>query len=109
MTKNENGAAALPPLLPPEAVLGQITMGCFLSQAVYVAAKLGIADLLKDKPVHVSELAKQTETHERSLYRVLRALASVVLSQGTQSERRAHGWRQRRAPTGAVRPLPPSR
>ncbi|HEX8399012.1 MAG TPA: methyltransferase [Pyrinomonadaceae bacterium] len=77
MTTNENGAAALPPLLPPEAVLGQITMGCFLSQAVYVAAKLGIADLLKDKPVHVSELAKQTETHERSLYRVLRALASV--------------------------------
>jgi hypothetical protein len=78
MTGNENAAApATQPQLPPEAVLGQITMGCFLTQAVYVAAKLGIADLLKDKPVHVSELAKQTETHERSLYRVLRALASV--------------------------------
>lgn len=78
MTGNENTATpATQPQLPPEAVLGQITMGCFLTQAVYVAAKLGIADLLKDKPVHVSELAKQTETHERSLYRVLRALASV--------------------------------
>ncbi|HYP49990.1 MAG TPA: methyltransferase [Pyrinomonadaceae bacterium] len=78
MTTNENAAAtAMQPQLPPEANLGQISMGCFLSQAVYVAAKLGIADLLKDKPVHISELAKQTETHERSLYRVLRALASV--------------------------------
>jgi SAM-dependent methyltransferase len=78
MTTNENATAeAMQPQLPPEAVLGQIAMGCFLSQAVYVAAKLGIADLLKDKPLHVSELAKQTETHERSLYRVLRSLASV--------------------------------
>lgn len=77
MTGNENTAAATEQRLPPEAVLGQLTMGCFISQAVYVAAKLGIADLVKDKQVHVSELAKQTETHERSLYRVLRALASV--------------------------------
>lgn len=65
------------PQLPPEAVLTQIVMSCFLSQAVSVAAKLGIADLLKEKPLAVSELAAQTETHERSLYRVLRALASA--------------------------------
>lgn len=87
MTTNENATApAMQPQLPPEAVLGQITMGCFLSQAVYVAAKLGIADLLKDRSLHISELAKQTETHERSLYRVLRSLASVGIFAETDSK-----------------------
>ena len=42
-----------------------------------VAAKLGIADLLKDGPKSSDELAQATGTHGRSLYRLLRALASV--------------------------------
>jgi hypothetical protein len=42
-----------------------------------VAAKLGIADLLKDSPKSCSELATATGTNARSLYRVLRALASL--------------------------------
>jgi len=51
--------------------------GYQLSQAVYVVAKLGIADLLEDGPLTVAELASATETHAPSLYRVLRTLASV--------------------------------
>jgi hypothetical protein len=51
--------------------------GYWVSQCVYVAALLGIADLLKDGPRSPAELAKATGTHERSLYRLLRALASV--------------------------------
>ncbi len=62
---------------PPDAMLGQLVMGCFVSQAVTVAAKLGIADLLKDKPRSIAELAAETNTNEHALYRVLRALASV--------------------------------
>jgi hypothetical protein len=73
----QNNAAALAPEMPNEAVLGQIVMGAFASQAVYVAAKLGIADLLKDNPRPVAELAAETGTNAAALYRVLRALASI--------------------------------
>lgn len=63
--------------LPPDAQLLQLVGGAFISQAVYVAAKLGIADLLADGPQDAKNLAAKTETDERSLYRVLRALASM--------------------------------
>src|SRR5829696_4853781 len=56
---------------PPEAVLTQMAFGALLTQALYVAAKLGVADLLAAGPRPVSELAEATGTHERSLYRVL--------------------------------------
>jgi hypothetical protein len=68
-------AAAQP--LPPEVFLTQLAFGAMMTQAVYVAAKLGVADLLAAKPRTVSELAAETKSHERSLYRLLRSLASV--------------------------------
>ncbi len=61
---------------PPEAVLTQMITGSLGSQAVYVAAKLGIADLLANGPKNVDELAQSVEADAPSLYRVLRALAS---------------------------------
>jgi len=51
--------------------------GATLTQALHVAAKLGIADLLKDGPRPSDDVARATNTHPRSLYRLLRALASV--------------------------------
>jgi hypothetical protein len=63
--------------IPPEAQLMQLVGGCFISQAVYVAAKLGVADLVADGPKTAAYLAEKTNTDERSLYRILRALASV--------------------------------
>lgn len=51
--------------------------GYFLSRALYVAAKLGIADLLHKGPRHYTELAKTTGVHAPSLRRVLRLLASA--------------------------------
>lgn len=51
--------------------------GYWKSQAVYVAAKLRIADLLTEGPRTTKELAEETGAHDRSLYRVLRALASI--------------------------------
>jgi O-methyltransferase len=62
---------------PPEAVLTQMAFSALVTQALYVAARLGIADLLAAGPRTVAELAAETETHERSLYRVLRSLAGA--------------------------------
>ncbi len=56
--------------------LRRMIVGYRLSQALHVAAKLGIADLLADGPRHAEELAGVTGSHPSSLYRVLRLLAS---------------------------------
>lgn len=77
MTTQNNAAAIAPQEVPTDAVLGQIMMGAFASQAVYVAAKLGIADLVQENPLSVAELAAATDTDAGALYRVLRALASL--------------------------------
>jgi O-methyltransferase domain/Dimerisation domain len=50
-------------------------MGFILSQAVYVAAKLGVADLLAAGPTPVEDLAAETDADEDALYRLLRLLA----------------------------------
>ena len=62
---------------PPAATLLQLMTGCWVTQAIYIAAKLGIADLLQDEPKAPAELAEATRTDAGALYRVLRALASV--------------------------------
>jgi hypothetical protein len=49
--------------------------GYRLTQMVHVAAKLGLADHLKDGPRTVEQLARLTKTHPDSLYRLLRTLA----------------------------------
>jgi hypothetical protein len=51
--------------------------GYQVSQAIHVAATLRIADLLKDGPKTVDELAQATDTDRSALSRLLRALASV--------------------------------
>ena len=51
--------------------------GYWVSQAVYVAAKLGVADHLADGPVDHGALAAATGANPDALHRVLRALASV--------------------------------
>jgi predicted O-methyltransferase YrrM len=61
---------------PRDSLLG-MTNAFQVSQAIYVAAILGIADLLEDRPKSVDELAEATGTHAPTLYRLLRALASV--------------------------------
>jgi hypothetical protein len=51
--------------------------GCWVSQMVHAAAKLDLADRLADGPRAADELAQATETNPRSLYRLLRAPASL--------------------------------
>ena len=55
----------------------RMIQGLHISRAVYVAAKLGISDLLADGPRPSAELAQLTKAHAPSLYRVLRLLAAL--------------------------------
>ncbi len=63
--------------VPPQAALMQLALGSLVSQAVHVAAKLGVADQLASAPKTVEELARENGAHAPSLYRLLRALACV--------------------------------
>lgn len=63
--------------LPPPVQLMQMLFGFAASRAIGVTAELRIADLLKDGSKTAEELAQQTGVHARSLYRVLRACASI--------------------------------
>lgn len=60
----------------PNVVLWEMAQNMWLAAGISVAAELGIADLLKQGPKKVAELASLTKTHSDSLYRVLRMLAS---------------------------------
>src|SRR6478736_8156914 len=57
--------------------LDQMITGYWVSQAIYAAAKFGIADLLKGGPRTAEQLAATTSTDADALYRLMRALASV--------------------------------
>src|SRR5258708_4748564 len=61
----------------PQEQMSRMLTGYWVSQALYAAAKLKLADLLKNGPRTSDELAGPTGTHAPSLYRLLRALASV--------------------------------
>lgn len=69
--------AAPPGPPPPDQHLVQLIFGKWVSMAVSVAAKLRLADKLATGPKSVADLAAETNTHPESLYRLLRALASV--------------------------------
>jgi hypothetical protein len=61
----------------PSIDLLRLINGYWVSQAISVAASLQIADLLKDGPRTIEDLAVATGTNQLSLFRLLRALAAV--------------------------------
>jgi len=61
----------------PSVVLRRLVNGYQVSQAIHVAATLGIADLLAGRARQSGDLAAETQTDPRALYRLLRALAAV--------------------------------
>jgi hypothetical protein len=62
---------------PRPPALFEMATAYWLSQAIYVAAKLGIADLLADGPQSCVVLAALTGSDAASLSRLMRALSSV--------------------------------
>ena len=69
---------------PPNIVLLNLFSGMMKTQAVHHAARLRIAELVKEGPRTVFDLAKATHTHAPSLLRLLRALASIEIFEETE-------------------------
>jgi hypothetical protein len=61
----------------PQQKLKRLIDGFQMSQAIHVAATLGIADRLDEGPLTSAHLAKMTDSHPGALYRLLRALAAA--------------------------------
>jgi SAM-dependent methyltransferase len=74
-----------PSSITPMHLLG-MTHGLVIHQALYSAAKLGIADLLRGGPLTSSELARNLNVNESALYRILRLLASQRVFEETSPQ-----------------------
>ena len=70
----ETKSASVPVVPSPQEQILGIVINHWQGRAVAIACELELADLLADAPLHVDELAKRTNTHAPSLFRVLRAL-----------------------------------
>jgi O-methyltransferase domain len=70
-----NGATAVAPAVRAELL--DVLGGYLRTQAIATVAKLGVADLVGDDPLPVSELAARTGTDPGALHRVMRLLASA--------------------------------
>jgi hypothetical protein len=64
----------------------QLATSYRVSQAIYAAARLGVADLLSDRPKPSEELARDTGAHAPSLARQLRALVAFGLLHEVESD-----------------------
>jgi O-methyltransferase domain/Dimerisation domain len=64
-----------------------LTAGKWVSQAIAVAAELGIADLLKEGPKTAAQVARSANASADGVYRLLRALGSVGLFAETGNRR----------------------
>jgi DNA-binding IclR family transcriptional regulator len=59
--------------------LFDLITGHRVTAVIYVAAQLGICDLLAEGRKSATELARLTDTHERSLLRLMRTLVALGL------------------------------
>jgi len=64
---------------PAHVQVIQMATSLWVSRAVYAAARLGLADLIGSGQKTADELARNTNAHAPSLYRLMRTLASVGL------------------------------
>lgn len=63
----------------PAQVIMQMMTGHWISQSLYAAAKLGVADYLEGKTLSIHALAEALDARPDYLYRLMRALASINL------------------------------
>jgi hypothetical protein len=73
--------------VPPRLALLNLINAYRLSQLIYVAAELNVADLLKDGPKHYQQLAEASGVDPDALYRCLRALASAGVFMRMEGDR----------------------
>src|SRR5439155_15824099 len=75
---------------PPQAVLGQMINGYWLSFSIIAAARLELADALGDGPSPIGRIAERVGADPDSLYRLMRALASVGIFREEDGRAFAH-------------------
>src|SRR6266568_1315879 len=68
------------------AKLSEMLFGFMRTQALSVAAKLGLADIIGDEPCDIGDVARQAGAHESSLYRLVRFLASEGVFEEVERE-----------------------
>ena len=68
---------------PSAIALFDLIVSYRITVIIYVAARLGIADLLADGPKRPDELAMHSGAHAPSLERLLRALVAVGICRRT--------------------------
>lgn len=66
-------------MAPAPFALLELSLGSMVTQAIYVAAELRVADALKDGPLTPQELAREVDADPEALYRLLRLLASYSI------------------------------
>jgi hypothetical protein len=71
--------SSLSPDISAEAQMNTLRFAFITTQAMAVAARLGLADLVAAAPQTVEELARKTRTHAPSLRRLLQFLASLAI------------------------------
>jgi hypothetical protein len=79
MTQVNDDAAA--------ATLLRLAYGYQISRALHVAVELNVADHIGDTPVSAEDVAPRVGAHPGSLYRLLRALATVGVFRETDDQR----------------------
>ncbi len=63
-------------LTPANIAIIEMAQGFYVARAIGIAAHLNLAEHIGDKKLSISELAGITNSHEDSLYRLMRMLAS---------------------------------
>lgn len=68
-----------PPNVPPALQVSKMIVSFWVSQAVHVAAELGIADVLSEGPMPSPAVAERLDTHPDATDRLMRALVTLGL------------------------------
>jgi hypothetical protein len=63
-------------IVPPPLVMSELILGAWISQAITVAADLGLADAVAEAPLSVNALAARVDADPDALRRLMRALIS---------------------------------
>ncbi|UCE39368.1 MAG: methyltransferase [Thermoplasmata archaeon] len=94
-----------PSELPLPEQLMKFIVGRWISKPIYVAAELGIADMLAEGPKHIDDLAQSSKSHAPYLFRVMRALASVGIFSEIEDKRFKITPMAEHLKTGAMRSI----
>lgn len=79
-------AAVSPPAPPPPFRLMTLITGHWVAAAIYAAARLGLADQLKQGPRSSDDIASACGAHGPSVYRLLRALSTLGVFEETREK-----------------------